>query len=149
MNNEIQSVKNVSGIIKVLQGGIEFYEKAKDKVDSHGAKSVFGRMISSKQDAIDKLQPFAIAQTGEMETDTDLTVDARKVLTLVAAELTSDSDHTYVSQLEEVEDKTLKVIRDALGEKQPSAVNMALMEVLASAQDTHSQMKSLQNTTEH
>lgn len=147
MTNEIHSVEKVADIVKVLKGGIEFYQTAMEKVESHGAKTVFGRMISAKQESIEKLQPFAIAENGEMETGTSLSVDARKLFTIIAGELSGDSDHTYISQLEEVEDKTLAVIRDALEEKQPNAVNMVLMEVLASAQDTHNQMKSLQKST--
>lgn len=147
MTQPVKQVEQVADIIKVLKGGIDFYEDARRKVQSHGIKTVFGRMVQSKRDAIEKLQPFAIAEQGEKETGTSFAVDARKMYTKLLSAISSDSDHTFVDQLEEVEDKTLEVIKDALEEDQPTACNQALLDVLADAQYTHSQMKTLQETT--
>lgn len=147
MTNQVKQVEKVTDIIKVLKGGINFYEDARQKVQSHGVKTVFGRMVQSKREAIEKLQPFAIAEQGEKEDDTAFSVDARKMYTKLISVLSPDSDHTFVDQLEEVEDKTLEVIKDALEEDQPTACNKALLDVLADAQSAHDQMKSLQHTT--
>lgn len=146
MTNQVSQVDKVADIIKVLNGGISFYQEASEKVESHGVKSVFGRMISAKRNAIAKLQPYAIAEKGEVETDSSMAVDMRKMYTKVLGAVT-DTDHTYVDQLEEVEDKTLEVIREALEEDQPTPVNKALLEVLDDANSTHDEMKALQETT--
>lgn len=146
MTNSVREVEKVTDIIQVLNGGVKFYEDAMDKVDSHGAKSVFGRMRSAKKTSIEKLQPFAIAESGDFEKDSDILVDIRNAYTNVLSKITPNSDFTYVDQLEEVEDKTLSVIREALEIDQPIACKMALMKVLNTANETHSQMKSLQKT---
>ncbi|GAA0854426.1 PA2169 family four-helix-bundle protein [Aliiglaciecola litoralis] len=147
MTKPVRKVEKVTDIIRVLNGGIKFYEEAMEKVDSHGAKTVFGRMVSAKRSSVEKLQPFAIAENGEFEKDSDMAVDFRNAYTKVLSKLTSDNDHTYVEQLEEVEDKTRAVIHEALEIDQPKACKMALMNVLNTANETHSQMKSLQQTT--
>lgn len=140
-------VEKVSSIIKVLNGGIEFYSDAIKKVDSQSVKAVFEKMISDKQAAITTLQPFAVAQQGEYEDDNAVSVDIRNMYTSVISSLTSNSDHTFVSQLEEVEDKILAVLRDALKEDQPAACTMALNNVLTDMKRNHDQMRALQKST--
>lgn len=147
MSNQVRQVEKVADIIKVLKGGINFYEDALDKVQGHGVKTTFGRMLRIKREAVEKLQPFAIAEQGEVENSTSFSVDARKMYTKILSAVSPDSDHTFVDQLEEVEDKTLEVIKDALEEDQPTACNQALLNILADAQVVHDQMKSLQQTT--
>lgn len=146
MSNKVRKVERITDIVKVLNGGIEFYQDAMEKVDSHGAKTVFGRVVSAKQQTVEKLQPFAIAESGEYEKDSDFVVGARNYFTKALALISTDSDLTYVKQLEEVEDKTLDVIREALEVDQPEECKMALMYTLNTANETHSQMKSLQQT---
>ena len=140
-------IEKVSSIIKVLNGGIEFYSDAIKKVDSQSVKAVFEKMISDKQAAIITLQPFAVAEQGEYEDDNAMSVDIRNMYTSVISSLTSNSDHTYVSQLEEVEDKILAVLRDALKEDQPAACTMALNGVLTDMKRNHDQMRALQKST--
>ena len=144
--NNINHIEKVADIIKVLNGGIKFYEEALNKVDAQSIKVVFGRMIVQKRSAVAKLQPYAIAETGEVEKDSSMAVDVRKTYTKLLSAVSSDSDHTYVSQLEEVEDKTLEVIREAL-EEQPVAVKQVLLGVLSDAKLAHGEMRSLEKMT--
>ncbi|KXI27876.1 ferritin-like domain-containing protein [Paraglaciecola hydrolytica] len=145
--NNINHIEKVADIIKVLNGGIKFYEEALNKVDAQSIKVVFGRMIVQKRSAVAKLQPYAIAETGEVEKDSSMAVDVRKTYTKLLSAVSSDSDHTYVSQLEEVEDKTLEVIREALEEEQPVAVKQVLLGVLSDAKLAHGEMRSLEKMT--
>ena len=147
MQANINKVEKVADIIKVLNGGISFYEEGLEKVKSQSLKTMFGRMIVQKRQAVATLQPYAIEETGEVEKDSSVAVSVRKTYTKLISALSSDADHTYVAQLEEVEDKTLDVIRDALKEDQPVAVNQTLLGVLSDAKVAHSEMKSLQEMT--
>jgi uncharacterized protein (TIGR02284 family) len=140
-------VEKVASIIKVLNGGIEFYSDAIKKVDSQKVKDVFNTVIREKQSAVDKLQPFAVSEKGEYEHDNSMAVDTRNMYTRLISTFSSDSDHTFVSQLEEVEDKTLDVIRDALDEDQPEDCRSVLKTVMADMSKCHNQMKTLQNAT--
>jgi uncharacterized protein (TIGR02284 family) len=147
MQSNINKVEKVTDIIKVLNGGISFYEEAVDKVKSQSLKTMFGRLILQKRHAVAKLQPYAIEEQGEVEKDSSIAVSIRKTYTKLLSGITSDADHTYVEQLEEVEDKTLEVIREALEREQPVAVNQVLLGVLSDAKIAHSEMKSLQELT--
>ena len=147
MQSNINKVEKVTDIIKVLNGGISFYEEAIDKVKSQSLKTMFGRLILQKRHAVAKLQPYAIEEQGEVEKDSSIAVSIRKTYTKLLSGISSDVDHTYVEQLEEVEDKTLEVIREALKHEQPAAVNQVLLGVLNDAKIAHSEMKSLQDLT--
>ncbi|WP_395339458.1 PA2169 family four-helix-bundle protein [Ningiella sp. W23] len=141
-------VKKVADVIKVLQGGIEFYQEAIKKVDTQSFIGIFQRMISEKQEAINSLQPFAINEQGEKEDDTHWMIDSRKMYTSLISKMSSDAEHTYIDQLEEVEDKVLESLDDALSEEQPEGCLSALRQVRIKAQKMHDEMKDLQEATE-
>ena len=145
MTNSMKHVEKVADIIKVLKGGISFYQEALEKVQSHDVKTVFGRMLLANQEAIEILQPFVLAE--QVELDTSFAVEAREMYAKLISTLSFDSNHTFVDQLEEVEDNTIAVIKEALKQEQSAACNNALLTVLAFAQDSHHQMKKLHEAT--
>lgn len=141
-----QQSKLVSDIIKVLQGGIEFYEDALSKVHSSEVKTIFSLMIDEKNLAISQLQPLVIAEEGEPETGTYWAVDIRQMYANTLNIFTSDDDETYVEQLEEVEDKVLEVVNKALEETQSANLVQALSGIKIKMMACHDQMKALQET---
>jgi uncharacterized protein (TIGR02284 family) len=147
MNNQTPDVKKVSDTIKVMQGGIDFYQEAITEVESNNVKGMFRKMIEGKEQAIESLQPYAINEQGERETDSDWMVDTRKMYTQLIGKMSSDTDHTYIKQLEEVEDKVLEVLDEALQEEQPQDCSAALRATKARAQQMHDEMKALQEAT--
>ncbi|SBT19196.1 hypothetical protein MGA5115_03358 [Marinomonas gallaica] len=150
MNNSTQAIetKHVADIIKVMNGGIDFYEKAKQEVDSPRIQRMFDKMIDAKESAVTELQPFAIAENGEPENDSSFEVSARQAYTKVLDKVSRDStEHTYVDQLEEVEDKVLEELDEALKLDQPAGCERALRAVQARMKECHDEMKALQITT--
>ena len=146
MTTTTNNVEKIDEIVKVLNGGIEFYEDAIKKVDSEHVRSIFSKMILFRRNAVHKLQPLVVKQTGDVEDSSSLLVSIRQMYTDIKAKITDD-DHTYVDQLEEVEDKTLEVIRDALDENNTISVKETLMSLLSKAKVLHDEMKSLQELT--
>ncbi|MBT1064424.1 PA2169 family four-helix-bundle protein [Bowmanella sp. Y26] len=147
MRQTMSKVSKVSDVIKVLNGGIEFYEEAREKVSSVHIKHMFNRMITAKQNAVSALQPFAVAENGEIEDDTSLAVDLRSFYTKLLGSISTDKEHTYVDQLEEVEDKLLDALDDALKCEQPPQCAIVLRKVKADMQVCHDEMKALQRAT--
>lgn len=144
MNNlSTVEVNHVSDIVQVLNSGIEFYQDAKKQVDNTQLASFFDRMINARKTVKQKLQPFAIAEEGEIEKGSAFTVEVRNIYTKIIGSMSSDKEHTYISQLEEVEDKTLEEIRTALHKKQPVDCEAALLSSLAIMQECHDEMKRL------
>ncbi|MDN3641044.1 PA2169 family four-helix-bundle protein [Simiduia curdlanivorans] len=105
---------NVNNIIKVLNSGKDFYQHAIDKVDNSGLVMVFRSMVDARNNALIKLQPFAQMTDGEREAGDSWVVKAREAYADLRAALSKDPDHTYIEQLEEVEDKTLVELKTAL-----------------------------------
>ena len=146
MTTTTNDLNKIDDIVKVLNSGVEFYEDALKKVDSPNVKSVFSKMISLKRAAVVKLQPLVVKQTGEIEDGSSFAVDARKLYTDLKGKITSD-DHTYVDQLEEVEDKTLEAFRAAIEENDSISVKETLSLLLTQAKAQHDEIKTLQEMT--
>ncbi len=149
MSSQTAQVENVSDVIQVMKAGIDFYEDAIEKVESSRVKQTFRKMVVNKRQAIDTLQPLAIAEQGEKETGSSFAVSSRKLYTKLAGALSSNEDHTYVKQLEEVEDKVLEVLDEALEKDQPVIAKTTLENVRTHAQKLHDEMKVLQAITKH
>lgn len=140
-------VKHVSDIVQVLNSGIDFYQDAKDKIDSPKLAAFFDRMINARKTVKQKLQPFAIAEEGKVEQGSAFTVEVRNVYTQIIGSMSSDKQHTYISQLEEVEDKTIEEIRTALHKKQPVDCEAALLSALSTMQACHDEMRALKRAS--
>lgn len=147
MTIEQKSAEKITDIVKVLNGGIEFYQDAAEKVDSPNIKNVFSRMITDKKLAATQLQRFAIQEKGDIEDGTNIGVDIRNMYTNVLSIFSNNTDHTYVSELEEVEDKVLEVFDEALKEDQPLDCKVTLQSVRRNMQECHDEMKTLQKMT--
>ncbi|CAM3831568.1 PA2169 family four-helix-bundle protein [Rheinheimera salexigens] len=146
-NVSTTDVKHVSDIVQVLNSGIEFYSDAKEKVDNPQLTQFFDRMINARKTVKQKLQPFAIAEEGKVEQGSAFTVEVRNIYTKIIGSMSSDKEHTYISQLEEVEDKTLEEIRTALHKKQPVDCEAALLSALATMQECHDEMRALKRSS--
>ncbi|MDX1538389.1 PA2169 family four-helix-bundle protein [Arsukibacterium sp.] len=142
-------IKHVHDIIQVLNSGIDFYGDAKEKVDDRQLAQFFDRMLNARRLIKERLQPFAIQEDGEREDGSAFTVEARKVYTKVIGAMSSDKEHTYISQLEEVEDKTLEELKAALKENQPPQFETALRQSLTTMQECHDEMRALKKATSH
>ncbi|MEP1870493.1 MAG: PA2169 family four-helix-bundle protein, partial [Paraglaciecola sp.] len=107
----------------------------------------FMQMIKTRQMAVKQLQSFAVLEKGEMETGESTAVKIRQSYTKIKAAMTSDKAHTYVDQLEEVEDKTLISLDDAIKASEGYDCHNALLKVRLVIQTCHDDMKALQNAT--
>lgn len=146
-NVSTTDVKHVSDIVQVLNSGIEFYSDAKEKVDNPQLAQFFDRMINARKTVKQKLQPFAIAEEGKVEQGSAFTVEVRNIYTKIIGSMSSDKEHTYISQLEEVEDKTLEEIRTALHKKQPVDCEAALLSAFATMKECHDEMRALKRSS--
>ncbi|WP_439134988.1 ferritin-like domain-containing protein [Pseudomaricurvus sp.] len=135
---------NVNSIIKVLNGGIEFYESAIEKVENPDVIKEFKSMALARKNAVVKLQPFAKLSDGERETGRSASVKVREMYTDILGVVSTDKDFTYIKQLEEVEDKTLDEIRDAMEEIPEPLYASTLGEVYQEMKDCHDHMRHLQ-----
>ncbi|NVK72604.1 MAG: PA2169 family four-helix-bundle protein [Oceanospirillaceae bacterium] len=150
MQTQTAHAHHITDIIKVMNGGIEFYQEAKTKLDDTTYNAFFDRMIGAKSEAVAELQPFAVDQQGEVETDADNLVKARQAYTKLISKISSEpATFTYVDQLEEVEDKVLEELDLALERNQPQDCEVTLRRVKVRMKECHDEMKALQVAAQH
>ena len=149
MQSQTAQAHHITDIIKVMNGGIEFYQEAKHKLDNRSYSALFDRMIHAKSEAIAELQPFAIQQKGEIELGSSNLVKARELYTKLMTNVTSETkEFAYADQLEEVEDKVLEELDLALERNQPQDCEVTLRRVKVRMQECHDEMKALQNVAQ-
>ena len=149
MQAQTTEVHHIAGIIKVMNSGIEFYQEAKSKIEQPEYTGFFNRMIDAKEEAVFELQKFAVAETGAVENGSDTMTQARKAYSNLVDKISSSSTETYVSQLEEVEDKVLDEIDTALKKEQPADCEATLRRVYTRMKECHDEMRMLQNGIMH
>ena len=137
-------VNHITDIIQVMNSGIDFYEKAQEKVQDPAIGALFQRMIDARKVSIESLQPYAINEQGEREDGSSFAVEARRAYTALITKFSSNNDQTYVKELEEVEDKTLEEIKSAMQKPQPHDCEAALSKVLLTMQSCHTEMSRMQ-----
>ncbi len=147
MTNTDNRFHDIDDLVQVLNSGIEFYNEAKTKVDDLAIRAVFDDMAKVRVAAVESLQPFVAVQEGERETGGDWAIDTRKFYTKFIAMMSSDKEHTYVKELEEVEDKTLKEFDRVMDKDQPPQFKQVLANIRAALQQCHDQMLGLQKAT--
>jgi uncharacterized protein (TIGR02284 family) len=151
MQNQMAQTHHIADIIKVMNGGIEFYQEAKSTLDSSKYLTFFNRMIDAKEEAITELQKFAVDEQGKLEKGTDYSVKVRQAYTNLLSMISSNSaTFIYMDQLEELEDKVLGELDTALEVPQPSDCEATLKHVKVKMQECHDEMKALQkNAAQH
>ena len=105
MNTHQGSEANhITDIIQVMNSGIDFYQKAQEKVEDPAIGALFQRMIDARKVSVERLQPYAINEKGEREDGSSFAVEARRAYTALLTTFSSHNDSTYVKELEEVEE---------------------------------------------
>ncbi len=141
--NEISTLRD---LIKVLNDGITFYTDAKHELKGSGYEPALQDMIDVRQGALARLQPFVYSSEGELETGHTFVGNMRKTYTDVLTSIKSSStskSKTYITQLEELEDRTLEFIKKALDEATSVDVTSALNFIYSTLQQCHNRMRNL------
>lgn len=144
MSDRNEKEKSLIDAIKVLQGGVNFYEEALGKISDARIKLVFKKMAAHKRTAIDALEPFVAGDYMHTEHKSDCIVKTRQLYTKLASIISGNKQYTYAYQLEEVEDRVLDALDDALAERQSAECVAKLRPVREDAQQVHDLMKALQ-----
>ncbi|GAA0817432.1 PA2169 family four-helix-bundle protein [Colwellia sp. D2M02] len=147
MSNSNYEMGPIKELVRVLNGGIEFYRSAMDKVSNPHLMHVFENNINEKARTIAELQTFVLIDEGKIEQDSAFSVELREAYTKVLAVISADAEHTYVSQLEEIEDKVLEKIEAALMKKLPAECQSTLLQIQVRMQHCHNHMKQLKLVT--
>lgn len=138
-----QETTALKDLIKVLHDGVNFYTDAKLALKDSGYEAALQDMIDARQQALARLQPLVFTREGDVESGKTITGNLHKAYADILAMIKQDKSQVYISQLEELEDRTLEEIRQAQEDAQSTDIAAALDQVRQSLRQCHDRMRSL------
>lgn len=114
MNAMGTTIEQLNELIAITRDGQQFYEHALDEVNDTELRELFSEMRDAKAQLIQALSAKVEANEGEPESGSTHTGKIRQVYADIKAKLTNNDATTYISQLEETEDRILHAFEDAL-----------------------------------
>lgn len=139
------SARTLNELIKICNDGKEFYNKGVEEVDSPKLQNLFTIMATSRQKAIEDLEPFVEGRGFETEEDGTMAGKIRRGYASLQQVFRND-EKVLIEQLEENEDRTLEAFRDALKEDLPKNIDQVIVSNLATFAETHETMRNLKKS---
>jgi uncharacterized protein (TIGR02284 family) len=131
-------------LVDINRDACDFYSSAATKLEDTNLISTFRELESMHSNVITVLNRRIVENGGEADADGTLVGKGAKVFGELMAKVSSDSDETLISHLEEAEDRCLHSLEDAIEEDEISAETRALLSTeLGVLKRTHDHMKSL------
>lgn len=143
MNTELLQRNKVAEVIKVLRAGKAFYQHLISQVNDHDIQQIISKMIKEHDVAINELETFVMPHSQDTEEGETLAVTIVNTYAQLIEVITFESMHVFVDLLEELENKTLRVIDGAISIAQPQIYKQYLQRVRVSVQECHDQIKLL------
>ncbi len=144
MNTNIreQKIETINELIAITRDSADFYKDASTKVDNPQLKTLFNGMAESKNGLVGamsrdvKLEGARPAEAGTFRgVLNQIYGDAR-------AKFGDNTDFTYVSQLEETEDRLLGALNNVLHDSEvPAPVKEAVTSYLPKVKEHHDLMR--------
>lgn len=132
-------------LIEITRDGQRFYEHAHNEVKDLRLKSIFSEMSQAKTDVIQALAAKVAANQEQPATGGTLIGKLRQVYADTRATLSSDEGATYVTQLEDTEDRILHAFEDALESAEPDVRALLAVE-MPKMRSCHDRMRSLKQS---
>ena len=147
--HEHHDTASLDEMIEVLNDGKQFYAQAAAEVQRPDLQSLFRRMAATKGDIAAQLQVRAKALGEKPATGGSISGALRKLYAEIRVKLTSDSDHEYVAQLEEFEDRIKHAFESAVASSDDSEVRRIADKYLSSVEKDHDLMQDLKKNDPH
>lgn len=144
MSNNTQ--KEISKLVNLNKDACEFYEEAKEKVDSVSIKQTFSNLETLHRNVMTNLQQQLRIMGGDPEADETFGGDMAQLWANISASVSNDTDTTWVSHLEEAEDRCLHQIQDIMKDEDIDAsVKASLTKEAETLRQSHDFMKDLKD----
>jgi len=145
-----KEIKELSKLVDINQDACEFYTSAQEKVENPRHKSTFRELDQLHKSAITSIQQLMTksgADTNKSKADETVTGKATRMFGELASKLSSNTDSTLISRLEEAEDRCLHSMEDAIKNEDVSAdTRGALQNELSKLRKSHDHMKALKES---
>ena len=135
----------LNDMIEVLNDGKKFYKEAAGEVKQFELKSLFGRMARTKEAIAGDLKTAVVVTGTKPAEGGSFAGTLRKAYAEARAKLSSDKDYAYVAQLEEFEDRILKVFKDAAEKSDDQGVRAIAKRYMPEVVRDHNEMRTLKH----
>jgi uncharacterized protein (TIGR02284 family) len=139
----------LNDLIEVLHDGKNFYEEAAVEVQRADLKTLFDRMVRTKQAIIDDLTAVIDFRGGEPATVGSFAGALRAAYADVRTKFSSHKDYEYVVQLEEFEDRILHAFKNAVLASEDQTVRALATRHLPEVTRDHDEMCTLKQLAQH
>jgi uncharacterized protein (TIGR02284 family) len=139
------TIEQLNELIEITRDGQRFYQHAHDEVRDVRLQVLFRDMSKSKSELIHALSAKVAANQELPASGGTFMGKLRQVYTDTKASLVSDTEATYVAQLEEAEDRILHAFEEALEHAEPD-VQALLAAELPKVRANHDRMRSLKQS---
>ncbi|WP_417660740.1 PA2169 family four-helix-bundle protein [Pseudomonas sp.] len=132
-------------LIEITRDGKRFYEHAITEVKDVRLQTMFRDLSTVKTQIIEALAVKVAANDKTPATGGTMMGKMREVYADARATLSSDEEATYVSQLEEAEDRILHAFEDALEDAEPDVKALLAVE-MPKVRACHDRMRNLKQS---
>ena len=139
---------NASKIVKVLGGGVDFYQHGIQNVVKANVRAMFQRMVEEKQKAISMMRPFIVKDSGDSHSNMDWYQEFEKRYAPLRESTDETADIEYISHLESVEEKVMDVVETTLNSVEHSQFATELRCIRTRMQQCCDEMHSLKEAVE-
>ncbi len=138
-------IKILNNLIQQCEDAQEFYEEACETTDNHEMRMLFARMKEARAPIIADLIERVKALGGEAKDAETVMGEIRASWGKLKATLSTNKDETLVSELEEVEDRSLEEFYSAVAKNLPEQTIIMLKRHANALRKTHDIMKATQD----
>lgn len=139
------TTEQLNELIEITRDGQRFYQHAHDEVKDVRLQVLFRDMSQSKSELIRALSVKVAANQDTPASGGTFVGKLRQVYADTKASLVSDTEATYVAQLEEAEDRILHAFEDALESAAPD-VQALLTAEMPKVRANHDRMRTLKQS---
>ncbi|HYG08199.1 MAG TPA: PA2169 family four-helix-bundle protein [Stenotrophomonas sp.] len=142
MNTQSKIEHRLNDLIEIARDGQEFYAEAASKVNIPELTALFTRIATVKSDIVTRLSAVVAASGGTPAEHGTMVGTMQQFYAKVRAML-SDTDYSYVAELEESEDRLLHAFQDTLTDTDtPAAARAEVEALLPRVRECHDVMRN-------
>lgn len=138
-------IQQLNELIEITRDGQRFYQHAHDEVKDVRLQALFRDMSQNKTELIRALSVKVAANQQKPADGGTFVGKLRQVYADTKANLVSDTEATYVAQLEEAEDRILHAFEDALEGAEPGMQALLAAE-MPKVRANHDRMRNLKQS---
>jgi uncharacterized protein (TIGR02284 family) len=138
-----QQAGSLNEMIEVLNDGKQFYAEAASELKREDLRALFRRMATHKEQVAGELSKVVASLGEQPASDGTFSGSIRKLYAEVRTKLSSDSDHEFVAQLEEFEDRIKHAFERVVAESNDTSARQVADKYFSSVKKDHDIMRDL------